>query len=104
SGPVSAGIVLKPIRGVASARQIVALVRPDVAERLAVRTVLDVLVARAARLEPAYGDPPGGGGAARASACSRARRRTFLGPARRRDSGRAAEGVGLEGLVFGLVD
>jgi DNA-binding transcriptional LysR family regulator len=54
SGAVSAGIVLKPIRGVASARQIVALVRPDVAERLAVRTVLDVLVARAARLEQAH--------------------------------------------------
>jgi hypothetical protein len=51
---VSAGIVLKPIRGVASARQIVALVRPDVAERLAVRTVIDVLVARAARLEQAH--------------------------------------------------
>ena len=53
SGTVSAGIVLKPLRGVASARQIVALVRPDVAERLAVRTVLDVLVDRAARLESA---------------------------------------------------
>jgi len=38
SGPVAPGMVLKPIRGVASARQIVALVRPDVAERLAVRT------------------------------------------------------------------
>ncbi len=62
SGTVSPGIVLKPIRGVASARQIVALVRPDVAERLAVRTVLDVLVARAARLEQAYGHPSRGGG------------------------------------------
>ncbi|QEO14719.1 LysR family transcriptional regulator [Agromyces intestinalis] len=50
SGPVPPGIVLKPLRGVASARRIVALTRPDVAERLAVRTVLDVLVSRAARL------------------------------------------------------
>lgn len=50
SGPVPDGVVLKPLRGVASARQIVALARPDVAQRLAVRTVLDVLVARAARL------------------------------------------------------
>ena len=60
SGTVPSGIVLKPIRGVASARQIVALVRPDVAERLAVRTVLDVLVARASRLEQAYGHPSRG--------------------------------------------
>ncbi|UOE43139.1 LysR family transcriptional regulator [Agromyces larvae] len=50
SGPVPPGMVLKPLRGVASARRIVALTRPDVAERLAVRTVLDVLVSRAARL------------------------------------------------------
>lgn len=54
SGAVPAGMVLKPLRGVPSVRQIVALVRPDVAERLAVRTVLDVLVARAARLEQAH--------------------------------------------------
>lgn len=54
SGAVPESIVLKPLRGVASARQIVALVRPDVAERLAVRTVLDVLVARASRLEQAH--------------------------------------------------
>ncbi|MDQ0893802.1 LysR family transcriptional regulator [Agromyces ramosus] len=54
SGAVPDSIVLKPLRGVASARQIVALVRPDVAERLAVRTVLDVLVARASRLEAAH--------------------------------------------------
>ncbi|WP_157000770.1 LysR family transcriptional regulator [Agromyces laixinhei] len=53
SGPVADSLVLKPLRGVASARQIVALVRPDVAERLAVRTVLDALVARASQLEPA---------------------------------------------------
>ncbi|WP_022888866.1 LysR family transcriptional regulator [Agromyces italicus] len=51
SGAVPESIVLKPLRGVASARQIVALVRPDVAERLAVRTVLDVLVSQSARLE-----------------------------------------------------
>ena len=56
SGPLPESIVLKPLRGVASARQIVALVRPDVAERLAVRTVLDVLVSRAARLEQANAD------------------------------------------------
>ncbi|MGW9631632.1 LysR family transcriptional regulator [Agromyces sp. NPDC055520] len=55
SGAVPDSIVLKPLRGVASSRQIVALVRPDVAERLAVRTVLDVLVARASRLEQAHG-------------------------------------------------
>jgi DNA-binding transcriptional LysR family regulator len=61
SGTVPNGIVLKPIRGIASARRIVALVRPDVAERLAVRTVLDVLVARAARLEQAHGHPSRGG-------------------------------------------
>lgn len=51
SGAVPDSIVLKPLRGVASSRQIVALVRPDVAERLAVRTVLDVLVSQSARLE-----------------------------------------------------
>ncbi len=50
SGVVPDGLVLKPLRGVPAARQIVALVRPDVAERLAVRTVLDVLVAKAAEL------------------------------------------------------
>ncbi|WP_394553436.1 LysR family transcriptional regulator [Agromyces sp. MMS24-JH15] len=50
SGPVPPGMVLKPLRGVTSVRQIVALARPDVAQRLAVRTVLDVLGARAARL------------------------------------------------------
>lgn len=50
SGVVADDLVLKPLRGVTAARQIVALVRPDVAERLAVRTVLDVLVAKAAEL------------------------------------------------------
>lgn len=48
------GIVLKPMRGLDSRREVVALVRPDVAERLAVRTVLDILVAHAARVERAY--------------------------------------------------
>src|SRR5688572_3217916 len=56
SGALPDTIVLKPLRGVASSRQIVALVRPDVAERLAVRTVLDVLVSHAARLERAHAD------------------------------------------------
>jgi DNA-binding transcriptional LysR family regulator len=50
-GALPAGMVLKPLRGLPTVRQIVALMRPDVAERLAVRTVLDVLVAHAARLE-----------------------------------------------------
>ncbi|MRG59202.1 LysR family transcriptional regulator [Agromyces sp. CFH 90414] len=54
SGTVPPGVVLRPLRGVASARQIVALVRPDVAERLAVRTVLDVLVSHAGRLAESY--------------------------------------------------
>jgi len=64
SGAVPEGIVLKPLRGVASVRQIFALVRPDVAERLAVRTVLEVLVDRAARLEQSYDHPSRGGGSA----------------------------------------
>lgn len=55
SGVVADDLVLKPLRGVPAARQIVALVRPDVAERLAVRTVLDVLVAKAAELGAAAG-------------------------------------------------
>ncbi|WP_082462489.1 LysR family transcriptional regulator [Agromyces sp. Leaf222] len=60
SGAVPDGVLLKPIRGVTSARQIVALVRPDVAERLAVRTVLDVLTARASRLEQSSAHPSRG--------------------------------------------
>ncbi|QAY72797.1 LysR family transcriptional regulator [Agromyces protaetiae] len=60
SGAVPEGIVLKPLRGVQSVRRIVALTRPDVAERLAVRTVLDVLVTRAAQLgSGAAGAEPG---------------------------------------------
>jgi DNA-binding transcriptional LysR family regulator len=44
-------LVLKPLRGVDAERQIVALMRPDRAERLAVRTVVDVLRTRAARVQ-----------------------------------------------------
>lgn len=44
-------IVLKPLRGVDAKRQIVALMRPDRAERLAVRTVVDALRARAAGVQ-----------------------------------------------------
>jgi hypothetical protein len=38
-----AGIVLRPVHGMEAARWIVAILRPDRAERLAVRTVLDAL-------------------------------------------------------------
>lgn len=38
-----AGIVLRPVHGMDAARWIVAILRPDRAERLAVRTVLDAL-------------------------------------------------------------
>jgi DNA-binding transcriptional LysR family regulator len=38
-----AGIVLRPVHGMDAARWIVAILRPDHAERLAVRTVLDAL-------------------------------------------------------------
>lgn len=44
-------LVLKPLRGVDAERHIVALMRPDRAERLAVRTVVDVLRSRAARVQ-----------------------------------------------------
>ncbi len=44
-------ILLKPLRGVDAERQIVALMRPDRAERLAVRTVVDALRARAALVQ-----------------------------------------------------
>ena len=44
-------LVLKPLRGVDAERQIVALMRPDRAERLAVRTVVDVLRAEAERVQ-----------------------------------------------------
>ncbi|TFD77318.1 LysR family transcriptional regulator [Cryobacterium sp. Sr8] len=44
-------LVLKPLRGVDAERQIVALMRPDRAERLAARTVIDALRTRAARVQ-----------------------------------------------------
>lgn len=42
-----AGLVLRPVYGMGAARWIVAILRPDQAERLAVRTVLDALRAAA---------------------------------------------------------
>ncbi|PPF17126.1 MULTISPECIES: LysR family transcriptional regulator [unclassified Rathayibacter] len=45
-----AGVVVKPLRGVNSVRHIVALMRPDRAERLSVRTVVRELRAQAGRL------------------------------------------------------
>lgn len=50
-------IVLKPLRGVSSERQIVALMRPDKAERLAVRTVVRALQARAAAVQAEHTVP-----------------------------------------------
>ncbi|WBM79184.1 LysR family transcriptional regulator [Cryobacterium breve] len=47
-------VTLKPLRGVDAERQIVALMRPDRAERLAVRTVVDVLRTQAARVQQAH--------------------------------------------------
>ncbi|MEL4319154.1 LysR family transcriptional regulator [Leifsonia sp. YIM 134122] len=47
-------VILKPLRGVDAERDIVALLRPDVAERLAVRTVVDILRTRAAEIEAAH--------------------------------------------------
>ena len=44
-------MVLKPLRGVDAERRIVALMRPDRAERLAVRTVVAVLQQRAAEVQ-----------------------------------------------------
>ncbi|WKK73032.1 LysR substrate-binding domain-containing protein [Rathayibacter oskolensis] len=46
----TAGIVVKPLRGVNSVRHIVALMRPDRAERLSVRTVVRELWAQAGRI------------------------------------------------------
>lgn len=45
---------LKPLRGIDAERQIVALMRPDRAERLAVRTVVAVLKQRAAEVQRLY--------------------------------------------------
>jgi DNA-binding transcriptional LysR family regulator len=47
-------VILKPLRGVDAERDIVALLRPDVAERLAVRTVVDILRSRSAEIEAAH--------------------------------------------------
>jgi len=44
-------MVLKPLRGLDAERQIVALMRPDRAERLAVRTVIGALRKRAAQVQ-----------------------------------------------------
>lgn len=44
------GVVVRPLRGVESVRHIVALMRPDRAERLSVRTVVRELRAQAARI------------------------------------------------------
>lgn len=51
SGSLPGKILLKPLRGVGAERQIVALMRPDRAERLAVRTVVEALRARAALVQ-----------------------------------------------------
>ena len=42
--PTGAGLVLRPLDGVASVRHVSAVMRPDRAERLAVRRVVDQLV------------------------------------------------------------
>jgi DNA-binding transcriptional LysR family regulator len=47
-------VILKPLRGVDAERDIVALLRPDVAERLAVRKVVSILRARASEIEAAH--------------------------------------------------
>ncbi|MEI3868001.1 LysR family transcriptional regulator [Microbacterium sp. CCNWLW134] len=55
SGGIDPGrVILKPLRGVDSERDIVALLRPDTAERLAVRTVLSILQSKAAEIEAAH--------------------------------------------------
>jgi DNA-binding transcriptional LysR family regulator len=50
-GSLPGRVVLKPLRGVDAERQIVALMRPDRAERLAVRTVVDALRSQAAQVQ-----------------------------------------------------
>ena len=50
-------LTLIPLRGVEAERQIVALMRPDRAERLAVRTVIDLLRTRAARVQAEHAHP-----------------------------------------------
>jgi len=54
SGGRPGQLVLKPLRGIEAERQIVALMRPDRAERLAVRTVVDALRAEAARVQRSH--------------------------------------------------
>lgn len=56
-GTVPGRILLKPLRGVDAERQIVALMRPDRAERLAVRTVVDALRTRAALVQAEHAAP-----------------------------------------------
>ncbi|MFC6356102.1 LysR family transcriptional regulator [Luethyella okanaganae] len=53
-GSQAARLVLKPLLGVDAERQIVALMRPDIAERLAVRTVADALLSHATRVQAAH--------------------------------------------------
>ncbi len=53
SGP-ERGIVTRPLTGVEASRHIVALMRPEKAERFAVRTVAEALHAEAVRLENAH--------------------------------------------------
>lgn len=43
TSPQGSGVVLRPLRGISTARHIFAVLRPDRAERLAVRHVLDLL-------------------------------------------------------------
>jgi DNA-binding transcriptional LysR family regulator len=56
SGP-DRGIVTRPLTGVDMSRHIVALMRPDKAERLAVRTVADALQREAAALQLTHAPP-----------------------------------------------
>ncbi len=44
TSPAGRGVVLRPLAGLATARHIFAVMRPDKAERLAVRRVVEALV------------------------------------------------------------
>ncbi len=57
--PVGAGLVLRELRGVASARHVSAVLRPDRAERAAVRRVLAALERAAAEVAGRHVPPPG---------------------------------------------
>lgn len=57
--PAGAGLVLRELRGVASARHVSAVLRPDRAERAAVRRVLDALAHAAAEVAGPRVPPPG---------------------------------------------